>query len=222
MDQVMPRYDIHLPDRQLACAPFGSPEGQAYFGAMCAAANFAWANRQAITSAVRRVFARAYGSSGRLSLVYDVAHNIAKVEEHGGARLCVHRKGATRAFGPSHPETPALYRTVGQPVFIPGSMGTASYVLAGNDAAMTLSFGSTCHGAGRAMSRSEAKRIRPGHEVRRELESQGIIVRCPSSSELAEEQPTAYKDVERVVEVVHQAGLARKVARLKPLGVVKG
>ncbi len=222
MDQAMPRYGIHLPDRQLACVPFASPEGEAYFGAMCAAANFAWANRQVVTSSVRRVFARAYGTSGRLKLVYDVAHNIAKVEEHGGARLCVHRKGATRAFGPSHPETPAPYRAVGQPVFIPGSMGTASYVLAGSDAAMTLSFGSTCHGAGRAMSRGEAKRTRPGHEVRRELEAQGIIVRCPSNSELAEEAPTAYKDVERVVDVVHQAGLARKVARLKPLGVVKG
>jgi tRNA-splicing ligase RtcB len=222
MDQAMARYGIHLPDRQLACAPLASPEGQAYFGAMCAAANFAWANRQAITSSVRRVFARAYGTNGCLKLVYDVAHNIAKVEEHGGARLCVHRKGATRAFGPSHPETPVAYRTVGQPVFIPGSMGTASYVLAGSDAAMTLSFGSTCHGAGRAMSRGEAKRTRPGHEVRRELESQGIIVRCPSSSELAEEAPTAYKDVERVVDVVHRAGLARKVARLRPLGVVKG
>jgi tRNA-splicing ligase RtcB len=222
MDQVMSRYGIQLPDRQLACAPFESPEGQAYFAAMCAAANFAWANRQAITSSVRRVFARAYGSKGSLKLVYDVAHNIAKVEEHGGARLCVHRKGATRAFGPSHPETPEPYRAVGQPVFIPGSMGTASYVLAGSDASMGLSFGSTCHGAGRAMSRGEAKRTRPGHEVRRELERQGIIVRCASSSELAEEAPTAYKDVDRVVEVVHQAGLARKVARLKPLGVVKG
>ena len=222
MDQAMRRYGIQLPDRQLACAPLGSPEGQAYFGAMCAAANFAWANRQTITSSVRRVFARAYGTPGSLRLVYDVAHNIAKVEEHGGARLCVHRKGATRAFGPSHPETPAPYRAVGQPVFIPGSMGTASYVLAGNDAAMTLSFGSTCHGAGRAMSRGEAKRTRAGHEVRRELERQGIIVRCPSSSELAEEAPTAYKDVERVVEVVHQVGLARKVVRLRPLGVVKG
>jgi len=222
MDQVMPRYGIHLPDRQLACAPFASPEGQAYFAAMCAAANFAWANRQVITSSARRVFGRAFGTLGHLKLVYDVAHNIAKMEEHGGARLCVHRKGATRAFGPSHPETPAAYRAVGQPVFIPGSMGTASYVLAGSDAAMTLSFGSTCHGAGRAMSRGEAKRTRPGHEVRRELERQGIIVRCPSSSELAEEAPTAYKDVERVVDVVHQAGLARKVARLKPLGVVKG
>jgi tRNA-splicing ligase RtcB len=222
MDQVMPRYGIHLPDRQLACAPFASPEGQAYFAAMSAAANFAWANRQAITAAVRRVFDRAYGPAGSMRLVYDVAHNIAKVEDHAGVSLCVHRKGATRAFGPSHPETPEPYRAVGQPVFIPGSMGTASYVLAGNDAAMERSFGSTCHGAGRAMSRGEAKRARTGHEVRQELERQGIIVRCPSSSELAEEAPSSYKDVERVVEVVHRVGLARKVARLKPLGVVKG
>jgi tRNA-splicing ligase RtcB (3'-phosphate/5'-hydroxy nucleic acid ligase) len=222
LDQVMPHYGIRLPDRQLACAPLASPEGQAYFGAMCAAANFAWANRQAITASARRVFTRAFGEAGRLRLVYDVAHNIAKLEQHAGVELCVHRKGATRAFGPSHPETPASYRTVGQPVFIPGSMGTASYVLAGTDAAMALSFGSTCHGAGRAMSRSEAKRARPGHEIRRELESKGIIVRCASSSELAEEAPAAYKDVERVVDVVHRAGLARKVARLRPVGVVKG
>ena len=222
MDQVMSHYGIRLPDRQLACAPLASPEGHAYFGAMCAAANFAWANRQAITASARRVFTRAFGEPGRLRLVYDVAHNIAKLEQHGGTEVCVHRKGATRAFGPANPETPARYGTVGQPVFIPGSMGTASYVLAGTDAAMTLSFGSTCHGAGRAMSRGEAKRARPGHEVRRELESRGIIVRCASSSELAEEAPAAYKDVERVVDVVHRVGLARKVARLRPVGVVKG
>ena len=222
MDQSMARHGINLPDRQLACAPFASPEGQAYFSAMGAAANFAWANRQAITGSARRVFSRAYGEDGHLRLVYDVAHNIAKLEEHEGTSLCVHRKGATRAFGPSHQETPEAYRAVGQPVFIPGSMGTASYVLAGNDAAMNLSFGSTCHGAGRAMSRGEAKRARTGAEVRRQLEQQGIIVRCPSSNELAEEAPTAYKDVERVVQVVHEAGLARKVVRLKPLGVVKG
>ncbi len=222
MDQVMAQYDIRLPDRQLACAPLGSPEGHAYFGAMCAAANFAWANRQAITASARRVFERVFGKRGRLRVVYDVAHNIAKLEQHGGTEVCVHRKGATRAFGPSNPETPARYATVGQPVFVPGSMGTASYVLAGADAAMTLSFGSTCHGAGRAMSRGEAKRARPGHEVRRELESRGIIVRCASSNELAEEAPAAYKDVERVVDVVHRTGLARKVARLRPVGVVKG
>ncbi len=222
MDRVMPQYGIQLPDRQLACVPFGSEEGRRYFGAMCAAANFAWANRQGITHHVRQVFARAFGAQGALRVVYDVAHNIAKVEPYGDEDLCVHRKGATRAFGPGNPETPAPYRAAGQPVFIPGSMGTASYVLAGNDAALELSFGSTCHGAGRAMSRTAAKRVKSGHDVRRELEAQGIVVRCPGAAELAEEQPAAYKDVERVVDVVHHAGLARKVARLKPLGVVKG
>lgn len=222
MDQVMARAGIHLPDRQLACAPLTSPEGKAYFGAMCASANFAWSNRQAITQAARTVFGRAYGEAGRLRVVYDVAHNIAKLERHGHDVLCVHRKGATRAFGPAHPETPGRYRTAGQPVFIPGSMGTASYVMAGTDAALGLSFGSACHGAGRVMSRGEAKRARTGADVRRELEGKGIIVRCPSSGELAEEAPTAYKDVERVVDVVHRAGLARKVARLRPIGVIKG
>jgi tRNA-splicing ligase RtcB len=222
MDQVMPRYGIALPDRQLACAPLQSPEGQAYFAAMCAAANFAFANRQAITHTVREVFRRAFGTTGDLALVYDVAHNMAKLERHGGEELCVHRKGATRAFGPSHPETPAAYRAVGQPVLIPGSMGTASYVLAGTDAALTRSFGSSCHGAGRAMSRGAAKRTRSGQEVRRELEAQGIVIRCPSAGELAEEAPYAYKDVERVVDVVDRAGLARKVVRLRPLGVIKG
>jgi tRNA-splicing ligase RtcB len=222
MDRVMSDYGIRLPDRQLACAPLSSPEGGQYFAAMCAAANFAWSNRQAITFSIRRAFTRAFGGAGHLRQVYDVAHNIAKLEEHEGRRLCVHRKGATRAFGPSHPETPDRYRAVGQPVFIPGSMGTASYVLAGTDAGLALSFGSACHGAGRAMSRGEAKRTRTGAEVRRELEAQGIVVRCPSSGELAEEAPTAYKDVERVVDVVHRAGLARKVARLRPVGVIKG
>jgi tRNA-splicing ligase RtcB len=222
MDRVMPRYDIRLPDRQLACAPFRSAEGRRYFGAMCAAANFAWANRQGITHLVRKVFTHAFGEGGALRLVYDVCHNIAKVERYGGQELVVHRKGATRAFGRANPETPEPYRAAGQPVFIPGSMGTASYVLAGEDTALERSFGSTCHGAGRAMSRSAAKRAKSGQEVRRELESRGIIVRCPGAQELAEEQPAAYKDVERVVEVVHHAGLARKVARLRPLGVVKG
>jgi tRNA-splicing ligase RtcB len=222
MDEVMAGYQIVLPDRELACAPFGSPEGKRYFGAMCAAGNFAWSNRQVITARVRDVFARFFGDGGALRIVYDVAHNIAKVEEHDGERVCVHRKGATRAFGPSHPETPERYRAVGQPVLIPGSMGTASYVLVGTDEALALSFGSACHGAGRRMSRHAAKRTKPGHEVRRELEAQGIVVACPSSGELAEEAPFAYKDVERVVDVVHRAGLARKVARLRPLGVVKG
>ena len=222
MDEVMPRYGIVLPDRELACAPLGSPEGKRYFGAMCAAANFAWANRQVITQRLRETFRRFFGAEGALRILYDVAHNMAKLEEHGGELVCVHRKGATRAFGPAHPETPPRYRAVGQPVFIPGSMGTASWVLVGTDEALRRSFGSACHGAGRRMSRHAAKRTQPGHEVRRALEAQGIVVACPSSGELAEEAPFAYKDVERVVSVVHQAGLARKVARLRPLGVVKG
>jgi tRNA-splicing ligase RtcB len=222
MDGAMARYGIELPDRELACTPFTSPEGKAYFGAMCAAANFAFANRQAITHTVRGVFRRILGEAAHLRVVYDVAHNMAKLEQHDGELLVVHRKGATRAFGPSHPETPAAYRRVGQPVFIPGSMGTASYVLVGTDAAMTASFGSACHGAGRAMSRGAAKRVKPGAEVRRELEARGIVVRCPRNAELAEEAPHAYKDVDEVVNVVHRAGLARKVARLVPLGVVKG
>ncbi|MCH8937580.1 MAG: RtcB family protein, partial [Gemmatimonadetes bacterium] len=216
MDRVMPKYGIELPDRELACAPFDSPEGRAYFGAMCSAANFAWSNRQTITHTVRGVFERAFGDAGRLRLVYDVAHNIAKVEEYGGEQFCVHRKGATRAFGPNNPEIPEIYRSVGQPVFIPGSMGTASWVLVGAEGAMTKSFGSTCHGAGRRMSRRAAKRIAQGHEVRRELAKKGIVVRCHSNSELAEEAPHAYKDVDRVVDVVDRMGLARKVARLKP------
>jgi tRNA-splicing ligase RtcB len=222
MDQVMPRYGIRLPDRELACAPLAAPEGQRYFGAMCAAANFAFANRQMITQRVRQVFRRAFAARGDVHVVYDVAHNMAKLEEHEGRRLCVHRKGATRAFGPGHPETPARYAGVGQPVFIPGSMGTASWVLIGTDRNLPLSFGSTCHGAGRMMSRHAAKRRQSGPDVRRELEARGIVVRCASSGDLSEEAPYAYKDVDRVVEVVHAAGLATKVARLRPLGVVKG
>ncbi|HWM93362.1 MAG TPA: RtcB family protein, partial [Thermoanaerobaculia bacterium] len=226
MDAVMARHGIKLPDRELACAPFHSKEGQAYFGAMCAAANFAFSNRQAITHATREVFQRALGDQGGLRLVYDVAHNMAKLEDRsdGGpeGQIVVHRKGATRAFGPSNPETPEAYRDFGQPVLIPGSMGTASYVLVGTDAALERSYGSTCHGAGRAMSRTAAKKVKPGAEVRKELEDQGIVVRCAGLGELAEEAPHAYKDVDRVVDVVHHAGLARKVARLVPLGVIKG
>jgi tRNA-splicing ligase RtcB len=222
LDVAMPRLGISLPDRQLACAPLASPEGQRYLGAMGAAANFAWANRQLIAHSTREVFRRILRGQGELRLLYDVAHNIAKLETYGGERLCVHRKGATRAFGPSAEETPAAYRAVGQPVFIPGSMGTASFVMAGTDEAAERSFGSCCHGAGRAMSRGAAKRAVTGAQLRRELEAQGIVVRCPSNTGLAEEAPIAYKDVERVVEVVHRAGLARKVARLRPVGVIKG
>jgi len=222
MDAVMRREGIHLPDRELACAPFRSPEGRRYFGAMCAAANFAFANRQAITHAVRGAFAAVLGAGVPLRLVYDVAHNMAKLEVHGGRELVVHRKGATRAFGPSHPETPARYRAIGQPVLIPGSMGTASYVLVGTDEALERSFGSCCHGAGRAMSRKAAREARSGADVRRALGARGITVTGAGNRELAEEAPQAYKDVDQVVDVVHAAGLARKVARLVPVGVLKG
>ncbi len=224
MDQAQARLGIALPDRQLACAPLSSPEGRDYFAAMCAAANFAWANRQVLTAKVREVWQRLAGAGpgAELRVVYDVAHNVAKIESFGGRDLCVHRKGATRAFGPSHPELPPAYRGVGQPIFIPGSMGTASFVLVGTDEAAELSLASTCHGAGRALSRTAAKRLVAGDVLRRELGKRGIVVRCPSNAELAEEAPAAYKDVERVVDVVARAGIARKVAKLVPLGVLKG
>lgn len=222
MDAVQSRFGIELPDRQLACAPLSSPEGREYFGAMSAAANFAWANRQVLTHTVRSVFTRVLGRGTELRVVYDVAHNIAKIETVAGRRVCVHRKGATRAFGPSSDELPAAYRGVGQPVFVPGSMGTASFVMVGLDASCEVSFGSACHGAGRALSRSAAKHRVTGAALRRELEAAGIVVRCPSNEELAEEAPLAYKDVERVVDVVARAGVARRVARLKPIGVLKG
>lgn len=224
MDAALPRFGWELPDRQLACAPLSSYEGQRYFGAMCAAGNFAWANRQVLTHRVREVMRRVVGSRADPTavVVYDVAHNIAKIEEHGGRRVCVHRKGATRAFGPSSPELPEAYRGVGQPVFIPGSMGTASFVLVGTDEADEVSLSSTCHGAGRSLSRTAAKRKVEGHVLRKDLESKGIVVRCPSNAELAEEAPVAYKDVSHVVDVVVRAGVARKVARLRPVGVLKG
>ncbi len=222
MDAAVRRYGISLPDRQLACAPLSSPEGRNYHAAMCAAANFGFCNRQVIAHRVREVFRRMLGPGAALRLVYDVAHNTAKIERFGDETLCVHRKGATRAFGPSSPELPSAYRGVGQPVLIPGSMGTASYVLVGTDEARELSLSSSCHGAGRAMSRGAAKRQVAGHVLRKELLARGIVVRCPSNTELAEEAPLAYKDVDRVVDVVHRAGIARKVARLRPIGVVKG
>lgn len=223
MDGRLGAYGIQLPDRQLSCAPASSPEGQAYLAAMACAANFAWANRQRIAHTVRQTAVRVLGVSGdEVRMIYDVAHNIAKIEEHGGRRLCVHRKGATRAFGPGHAEVPEWYRSVGQPVFIPGSMGTASWVLAGEKAAEMRSWGSACHGAGRSMSRHAAKQQVTGGALRRELEAQGIVVRCPTSAGLAEEAPFAYKDVDRVAAVVEGAGLARRVARLRPLGVIKG
>ena len=224
MDAVVARYGIKLPDRQLACAPLGSPEGRAYLGAMAAAANFAWANRATLAHRVREAIAQilGVGVADGTRQVYDVAHNVAKMERHGGRELCVHRKGATRAFPPGSPDIPASHRNAGQPVFIPGSMGTGSWVLAGRSGAMDRSFGTTCHGAGRRMSRTGARRQITGAELRRQLTAQGIVVRCPSSRGLAEEAPFAYKDVDRVVGVVERAGLAARVAQLQPLGVVKG
>ncbi|MFF9624337.1 RtcB family protein [Streptomyces griseosporeus] len=223
MDRAMPRYGITVPDRQLACAPVDSPEGRAYLGAMAAAANYGRANRQLLSDAARRVFRRTAGA--RLSLVYDVSHNLAKIESHPVAagerrRLCVHRKGATRAFPPGHPDLPEDLRDAGQPVLIPGTMGTASYVLAGvpgGDA-----FASTCHGAGRVLSRHQAARETTGKEVRDRLEAAGIAVRPRSLRGLSEETPEAYKDVTEVVAASEGAGLCRTVARLVPLGVVKG
>jgi tRNA-splicing ligase RtcB len=224
MDMRLPEYGITLPDRQLSCAPASSPEGKSYLAAMAGAANFAWSNRQLIAHQVRQVITRLFPAvrPEEVRVVYDVAHNIAKVEEHGGERVCVHRKGATRAFGAGHPEMPAEYQGIGQPVFIPGSMGTASYVLAGLASSEQRSWGSACHGAGRALSRTAAKKKISGAELRRQLEAQGIIVRGASAAGLAEEAPFAYKDVERVAEVVEKAGLARRVARLRPFGVIKG
>jgi tRNA-splicing ligase RtcB len=223
------RYRIDLPDRELVCAPFDSPEGKAYFAAMVCAANYAWANRQMITHLVRRTFEQVLAGKVRnwdLDLIYDVAHNIAKIEgyEIGGKylRLCVHRKGATRCFGPGNPAVPADYRDLGQPVLIPGSMGTASYVLLGTEKAMRESFGSTCHGAGRVMSRTRAKKTIRGDKLRSDLKERGIVIKAKSMPGLAEEAPQAYKDIDRVVAVVHKAGLARKVAKLCPMGVMKG
>jgi len=224
MDAAMSRYGIVLPDRQLACAPQSSPEGQAYLGALAAAANFAWANRHMIAHAVRGAIARVLGDAAAASTrqLYDVAHNVAKIERHGDRDVCVHRKGATRSLPAGSSDIPEAFSEVGQPLFIPGSMGTSSYVLAGEPGSLELSFGSACHGAGRQMSRTGARKRVTGAHLRHELEQQGIVVRCASNRGLAEEAPFAYKDVERVVNVVHEAGLARRVARLVPLGVVKG
>jgi tRNA-splicing ligase RtcB len=224
MDAALGRHGINLPDRQLSCAPIGSAEGRAYLGAMAAAANFAWANRQAIADRIRRAIAQVVGEEAARGTrqVYDVAHNVAKMERHGGREVCVHRKGATRAFPPGSPEIPDAYRDAGQPVFIPGSMGTSSFVLAGREGSMRRSFGTTCHGAGRSLSRTAARKRIGGAELRRELEARGIAVRSPSNKGLAEEAPFAYKDVERVVEVVERAGLAVRVAQLVPIAVVKG
>jgi tRNA-splicing ligase RtcB (3'-phosphate/5'-hydroxy nucleic acid ligase) len=223
----MPEYQLFPPDRELACAPLSSADGQDYLAAMSAAANFAWCNRQVITWEARQAWEYIMDMPAEnLKLLYDVAHNIAKIETHQVAgeskKLVVHRKGATRAFGPNHPETPEQYRGTGQPVLIPGSMGTSSWILAGADAGMEQAFGSTCHGAGRRLSRKAAKREVNAPKLKKELELQGISVEAGSYAGLAEESPVAYKDVDLVVETVHRAGLANKVAKLRPLGVVKG
>ncbi|MFW6107879.1 MAG: RtcB family protein [bacterium] len=229
MEQAMRKYGIELPDRQLASAPVDSPEGRQYLGAMRAAANFAWANRQILTHHVRQAFAEQFRKPDDqlgLDLIYDVAHNVAKIETHDvdgePRRLCVHRKGATRAFGPGSADLPADYRELGQPVIIPGDMGTASYLLLGTRAAMEQTFGTTCHGAGRTKSRKAAVRSAKGRSIRNELKKQGVIARSRSRRGLAEEQPSAYKDVDLVVDVVHKAGLSRRVCRMRPMGVVKG
>lgn len=229
MGAAAARYGIELPDRQLACAPVRSPEGRAYLAAMACAANYAWANRQMIMHLTEEALLRALRVSPRtlgLRLVYDVAHNVATIETHDiegrGMELCVHRKGATRAFGPGRPEVPEAYRAVGQPVLIPGDMGSASYVCRGTEEAMRTTFGSTCHGAGRVLSRAQALKRATGRVIERELSEAGILVRSRGRKTLSEEMPEAYKDVEMVVGVMERAGVSPRVARLRPLGVIKG
>jgi len=229
MRQALRNYGIQLPDPQLACAPLGSGEAKDYFAAMACAANYAWANRQCIVHWVREALERTFQASASslgLQQIYDVAHNIAKFEEHefeGQRRkLCVHRKGATRAFGPGHPDVPAEYREIGQPVIVPGDMGTASYLLVGTETAMRDTFGSTCHGAGRLMSRHAAIRAAAGRNLTQEMTERGVYVRAATKEGLAEEMPGAYKDVDEVVEACQRAGISTRVARLKPLGVMKG
>jgi tRNA-splicing ligase RtcB len=221
------KYGIELPDRQLCCAPLDSPEARAYLGAMAAAANFAFANRQVMAHHVREAFRAALGTAGaHLQTVYDVCHNIAKFEtfqvDGRSRRVCVHRKGATRAYPPGHRDTPAPYRAVGQPVLVPGDMGRYSYVLVGTQHAFDSTFGSTCHGAGRLMSRSAAKRAVRGRSLHAEMEARGVFVKAAGMATVAEEMPEAYKDVADVVAVVHRAGISTRVARLRPMGVIKG
>ena len=229
VERAMSKYGISVPDRQLACVPVHSEEGRAYLGAMRCAANYAWANRQCLMHLARKAFEKVFAKPWQelgLRLIYDVAHNIAKLERHkvnGGVKtVLVHRKGATRAFPPGHPEIPKDYQSVGQPVIIPGDMGRNSYLLAGTDGAMEQTFGTVCHGAGRAMSRAAAVKDAAGRSIEKELEQQGIIVMGRGRKGIAEEQPKAYKDVNDVVRVIHNAGLAQRVARMRPLGVIKG
>lgn len=229
MQNAMRKYEINVPDRQLACAPITSSEGQKYLAAMACAANYAWANRQAMAHWTREAFAKVFGAGPHklgMRQIYDVAHNIAKIENHEidgkVKKVVVHRKGATRAFPPGHPDVPAVYRSVGQPVLIPGDMGRYSYLLVGTEQAMRETFGSTCHGAGRVMSRKAAMKESRGSDVQQELADKGILVRAASRGTLAEEAPDAYKDVSQVVEAAHETGISRKVARMRPLGVIKG
>jgi tRNA-splicing ligase RtcB len=229
MEQAVSKYGIKLPDRQLACAPIESSEGQDYLGAMACAANYAWANRQCIAHWVKESFSKIFGKSPEklgMKQIYDVAHNIAKIEEHTvngrKVKVCVHRKGATRAFPAGHKDVPDCYKEIGQPVLIPGDMGRCSFVAVGTQKAMEESFGSTCHGAGRMLSRTAAKRALKGRDVLHQLEEKGITVRATSIPELAEEASQAYKDVSEVIEVVHQAGISKKVAMAVPMGVIKG
>ncbi len=229
MQRAVEKYHLRIPDRQLACAPVESPEGQQYLAGMSAAANYAWANRHVMMALAERALERALGASSKdlgVRLVYDVCHNIAKIEQHDVESrmktLCVHRKGATRSFPPGHPDVPAPYKHVGQPVLVPGDMGTGSYVAVGTHEAMEKTFGSACHGAGRLMSRSKAIKRGKGRSIERELEQQGIIIKARQRKTLAEEMPEAYKDVDAVVDVMHAANICRKVVRIRPVGVVKG
>jgi tRNA-splicing ligase RtcB len=229
MQRAVTKYDIALPDRQLACAPVESPEGKRYLAAMACAANYAWANRQVIMVLAMRAIAKTLGSTPErlgLRLLYDVCHNIAKLERHevGGEKrlLCVHRKGATRAFPAGHPEVPSAHRAVGQPVLVPGDMGRESFVCVGTERAMEGTFGSTCHGAGRVLSRAKAKQAASGRKLDEELAKMGVFVMAEGRGTLAEEMPHAYKDVSVVVDAMEKAGIARRVARLKPMGVMKG
>jgi tRNA-splicing ligase RtcB len=229
MQKAVSKYGINLPDRQLVSAPVNSQEGKEYFSAMACAANYAWCNRQTLMHLVRETFEKFFGRKWQdlgMGLVYDVAHNIAKFEKHkvNGAEktLCVHRKGATRAFPPNHQDIPSKYKTIGQPVIIPGDMGRASYLLVGTQKALDDTWGSTCHGAGRAMSRHQAIKIAQNRSIYKEMQSKGIVVRARNKRTLAEEMSEAYKDINKVVDIVHNAGISKKVAKMKPLGVVKG
>lgn len=229
MNQAMAKYDITLPDRQLAATPIRSPEGQDYLAAMAAAANYAWVNRQVIMSLAEKAFLKTLNTTPaalRFSLVYDVCHNIAKMEEHvldgKKRRLCVHRKGATRAFPPHHPQIPRDYQETGQPILIPGDMARYSYLLVGTETAMAETFGSTCHGAGRSMSRSQSRKQSQAINIDLEMERRGVVARYQGRATMAEEMPHAYKDVADVVETMDRAGVSKRVARLRPVGVIKG